>query len=246
MNAGQRRNSCGGLRTFVGIDPRTTEFGGRDVVETVRGIVGNVAHYDFQSLGRQIPDLDLPDLEPFLRNALSCEGRRLLAKVDGFSVVTPENWRNALEIRDRFDGLKLDRNLPARESASKLLGVGHALVDKALGSAMSRPLHLARFIGLQKPLVLFQLIDEVTGRQARVHEVVFAFGGSEDGALNDGETLRLLNGLKPQEGVQPQVTSEELAHVERILHNAPPLLISRNLAFQRPKAHPILCLLPKM
>jgi len=236
------RPKGGGLKDWF--DVRTAEFGGREVVETVRGMVGNVAHYDFQSLGRQIPDLDLPDLEPFLRNALSCEGRRLLAKDDGFSVVTPDNWRNVLEVRDRFDGLKLDRNLPARESASKLLGVGHALIDKALISAMSRPLHLARFIGLQKPLVLFQIIDEVTGRQARVHELVFAFGGPDGGPLNDGEILRLLNGLKPQEGLQPQATPEELAHVDRILLEAPPLLISGNLAFQRPKAHPMLCLLP--
>ena len=184
---------AGGLKDWF--DARTAEFGGRDVVETVRGMVGNVAHYDFQSLSGQIPNLDLPDLEPFLRNALSCEGRRLLAKEDGFSVVTPDNWRNVLEIRDRFDGLKLDRNLPPGESASKLLGVGHALVDKALISALSRPLHLARIIGLENPLVLFQLIDEVTGRQARVHQVVLAFGGPDCAALSDGEILRLLNGL---------------------------------------------------
>jgi len=233
---------AGGLKDWF--DARTAEFGGRDVVETVRGMVGNVAHYDFQSLSGQIPNLDLPDLEPFLRNALSCEGRRLLAKEDGFSVVTPDNWRNVLEIRDRFDGLKLDRNLPPGESASKLLGVGHALVDKALISALSRPLHLARIIGLENPLVLFQLIDEVTGRQARVHQVVLAFGGPDCAALSDGEILRLLNGLKPQEGLQPQATPEELAYVERILREAPPVLTSENLAFQRPKAHPMLCLLP--
>lgn len=236
------RPKGGGLKDWF--DAKTVEFGGRDVVETVRGMVGNVAHYDFQSLSRQIPDLDLPDLEPFLRNALSCEGRRLLAKEEGFSVVTPDNWRDALEIRDRFDGLKLDRNLPVSESASKLLGVGHALVDKALISALSRPLHLARIIGLQNPLVLFQVIDEVTGRQARVHEVLLAFGGNEGGILNDGETLRILNVLKPQEGLSPHATPEELASIERILHEAPPILTSGNLAFQRPKAHPMLCLLP--
>lgn len=236
------RPQGGGLKDWF--DAKTVEFGGRDVVETVRGMVGNVEHYDFQSLSRQIPDLDLPDLEPFLRNALSCEGRRLLAKEEGFSVVTPDNWRDALEIRDRFDGLKLDRNLPVSESASKLLGVGHALVDKALISALSRPLHLARIIGLQNPLVLFQVIDEVTGRQARVHEVLLAFGGNEGGILNDGETLRILNVLKPQEGLSPHATPEELASIERILHEAPPILTSGNLAFQRPKAHPMLCLLP--
>jgi ERCC4-related helicase len=236
------RPKGGGLKDWF--DAKTVEFGGRDVVETVRGMVGNVAHYDFQSLSRQIPDVDLPDLEPFLRNALSCEGRRLLAKEEGFSVVTPDNWRDALEIRDRFDGLKLDRNLPVSESASKLLGVGHALVDKALISALSRPLHLARIIGLQNPLVLFQVIDEVTGRQARVHEVLLAFGGNEGGILNDGETLRILNVLKPQEGLSPHATPEELASIERILHEAPPILTSGNLAFQRPKAHPMLCLLP--
>lgn len=236
------RPKGGGLKDWF--DARTAEFGGRDVVETVRGMVGNVAHYDFQSLGRQIPDLDLPDLEPFLRNALYCEGRRFLAKEDGFSVVTPDNWRNALEIRDRYDGLKLNRNLPAGESASKLLGVGHALVDKSLISALSRPLHLARIIELQSPLVLFQLIDEVTGRQARVHEVVLAFGGPDGGTLSDGEILRLLNALKPQEGLQQQATPEELAQVEKILREAPPLLMSGSLAFQRPKAHPMLCLLP--
>ena len=237
-----RRPKGSGLQDWF--DAKTTEFGGHDAVETVRGMVGNVAHYDFQSLGRQIPDLDLPDLEPFLRNALLCEGRRLLAKEDGFSVVTPENWRNTLDIRDRFEGLKLDRNLPAGDHTSKLLGVGHSLVDKALSAALSRPLHLTRVVGLQHPFVIFQLIDEVTGRQARVHEVVLGFGGPGGAAFNDGEILRLLNGVKPQEGLLPPASPEELAEVARILREAPPVLTAGDHAFQRPKAHPMLCLLP--
>jgi len=240
--AAPRRPKGGGVKDWF--DAKTAEFGGRDVVETVRGMVGNVAQFDFQSLGRQIPDLDLPDLEPFLRNALTSEGRRFLAKEDGFSVVTPDAWRDALDIRDRFEGLKLDRNLPVGDHTSKLLGVGHALVDRALTATIARPMHLARIIGLQQPLVLFHLIDEVTGRQARVHEVVMGYGGPGGKVVSDGEILRLLNGLKPQDGQVPRTTPEELAEVERIIREAPPVLTSGDLAFQRPKAHPMLCLLP--
>jgi hypothetical protein len=133
-------------------------------------------------------------------------GGRPLAKDGGLSVVTPEAWRNPMELRDRWEGLKPDRNLPATEAASNLLGVGHALFDRALASAISRPMHLTRAIGLKRPLVLFQIIDEVTGMQARVHEVIMGYG-AQDGTepATDGELLHLLNTLKPKEGLLPVV-----------------------------------------
>ncbi len=238
------RPAGGGLKDWF--DHRTAQFGGRDVVETVRGMVGNVARYDFQSLSRQIPDLDLPDLESFLRHALLCEGRRLMNKDGGLSVVTPELWRNAMELRDRYEGLRLDRNLPAEEAASSLIGIGHALFDRALRSALSRPMHLTRLFGLDHPCMIFQVIDELTGTQARVHEVALGFQDTDGKGrvLTDGDLLSLLNRLKLQEGQLPEMTAAEKTAARDLIRIGPEKFSDIGLGFERPKFHAVICLLP--
>ena len=43
-------------------DQATATLGGRDVVETVRDLLGNVSKFDFQQVGKDLPKADLPDL----------------------------------------------------------------------------------------------------------------------------------------------------------------------------------------
>jgi hypothetical protein len=46
-------------------------LGGRDVVETVRELLGNVSKFDFQQVGRDLPKVDLPDLEEFFTQTVA-------------------------------------------------------------------------------------------------------------------------------------------------------------------------------
>jgi SNF2 family DNA or RNA helicase len=49
-------------------DQKTATFGGTDVVKTVQGLLGSVDRFDFQTVGKSIPRLDLPDLKSFILN----------------------------------------------------------------------------------------------------------------------------------------------------------------------------------
>jgi hypothetical protein len=69
-----------------------------NAVATVRALVGNDARYDFQSVGAELPRVDLPALEPFFRNAMSLYGRRVTRSEAGFSVATPERWRGGADL----------------------------------------------------------------------------------------------------------------------------------------------------
>jgi hypothetical protein len=102
-------------------DARTATFGGRDALETVRAMLGQVARFDFGAIGGSIPRIDLPALEPFFRNAMVLMGRRVMRGEEGLSVATPEHWKRSLDLRPRYDGLVFDRSLPGNERMNRLL-----------------------------------------------------------------------------------------------------------------------------
>ncbi len=70
-------------------DQATATLGGRDrVVETVRELLGNVSRFDFQQVGRDLPKVDLPDLEKFFIQTIGRHGRRIFRR--------DEAWKSRL------------------------------------------------------------------------------------------------------------------------------------------------------
>src|SRR5947209_7290964 len=57
-------------------DQKTSRFGGRDVIETVKELVGTCARFDFQQTSSQLPQVDLPALRPFLAAMLTLNRRK--------------------------------------------------------------------------------------------------------------------------------------------------------------------------
>lgn len=233
-----------GLSTWF--DAHTQQFGGQDVVATVRQLVGSVAHYDFQSVGSDIPRLDLPALEPFFRNVMQHLGRRVTRTDAGLSVATPEAWRGSLEFRSRYDGLVFNRDMPYERSLNHLLGMGHPLIDRAVKEFGARPSFLCRVGNLEGPVVLVQVEDEVTGTDATIHRIVLAVRTGSDGSvlvMRDWEALLLLNEAQPlAEAAEPPSTAELTVlqqSVERLEREVPHL----GLPFRRPKVNPALAFL---
>lgn len=228
-------------------DTRTAQFGGQDAVATVRALVGNVARYDFQSVGAELPRVDLPALEPFFRNAMSLNGRRVTHSEKGFSVATPEAWRGGADLRDRYDGLLLDRSLPQGEAASRILGVGHALFDRALAACTALEALVARVDSLPSPLVLTLVEDEITGTGATVHRVVIGGIPSEGGAvsiLRDWELLNLLNDLRSGHHHDAPLEQEEINAAELVLNETLNKARQLSLGFSRPKPIAAMVLMP--
>jgi superfamily II DNA/RNA helicase len=71
----------------------TATLGGRDVVETVRELLGGVSRFDFQQVGKDLPKVDLPDLERFFTQIVGRHGRRIFRRDDGLEIKTPDEWK---------------------------------------------------------------------------------------------------------------------------------------------------------
>lgn len=229
-------------------DARTATFGGRDALETVRTMLGQVARFDFGAIGGSIPRIDLPALEPFFRNGMALMGRRVTRGEEGLSVATPEEWKRGLDLRSRYDGLVFDRNLPGNERMNRLMGIGHPLLDHALAEAAARPVLIARVRNLAQAMLLAAVEDEVTGTGGTVHRIVIAVERSAaDGQppLADWQALDRLNACLAGENQVASLTHAERGETQELLNLLHEALPSATMPFRRPRAVPLLCLLPE-
>ena len=227
-------------------DTTTMQFGGEDAVDAVRTIVGNVARYDFQSTGGDIPKLDLPALEPFFRNAMHINSRRIMKGDEGLSVATPVKWRGSVDLHDRYDDLVFDRALPADQAMNRLLGVGHPLIDRAISACREQETFLAQVKGLDGPMVVATVEDEITGTSETVHRIILGVGQKADGSLvvlQDWEALQILNDVRPTKGPSGVLTVEETTALQCLTSSFDSMVSGLAPPFRRPKITPLLALL---
>ena len=179
-------------------DTRTAQFGGQDVLRTVRELVGNSARFDFQQVSVELPQVDLPDLRPFLIASLALNRKRVSEEDGMISFATPEGWRVDARIRTHYAGLLFDRESRVPGARERMVGVGHAVVGAALRQALAEEASVAALpeSTLSHPLFLFRITDQVTGRGSTVRAVVVGVSGERpDRVLRDWEVLQRLNGL---------------------------------------------------
>jgi superfamily II DNA or RNA helicase len=229
-------------------DRETATMGGEDVVTRVQAMLGNVSRFDFQQVGQNLPRVDLPDLERFFAAMLDLRGRRVFRRDNGLEVKTPDEWLAAdYALKDRYSGLVFDRALAAGgEGATRVVGVGHRLFDRALAEAERFPVVIARCRRLDAPLLLVAIEDEVTGTGNSVGRIVVAARIEEEGGvkiLRDWEVLLLLNRIAPaDEETSPVVHAGEL--VDRALAAAAQEFDQVGASMSRPRALPAVLLLP--
>jgi hypothetical protein len=181
-------------------DQRTATFGGRDVIATVKEIVGNCDRFDFQTAGKDVPPVDLPDLRPFLEAMLIQNRRRPRRSDDGsLSFKTPEAWLCEIGVRTSYEGLVFDRSIRGKDAVARVLGVGHKVIEQALHQSLNETSCVACVSSsvLQRPLTIVRVSDRVTGRATPVRSVVLAVERSKEKdawiILRDWEVVRRLN-----------------------------------------------------
>jgi ERCC4-related helicase len=237
-----------GERLGAWFDQASATLGGRDVVETVRELLGNVARFDFQQVGKDLPNVDLPDLERFFTHAASRHGRRIFRRDNGLEIKTPDAWRKrSYALRDKYEGLVFDRSLRGTNSASRVLGVGHPLFDIALEDARDVSARVACAAGLTAPLLIVSVEDEVTGTGALVHRLIF--GVTQDNGngkvLRDWELLQVLNDVSARGSsngsFEPSLVKEVVNNLKKALDAD---LTARAPTFRRPSSWPEMLLLP--
>ena len=187
-----------GERLKTWFDQRTATLGGRDVVDTVRDLFGSVSRFDFQQVGRDLPRVDLPDLERFFMTAVARHGHRVFRRHAGLEMKTPDAWKaRHYAVRDRYDALVFERDAESERLTSRILGVGHVLFDTALDEARRLPVNLAAIEALSAPLLIVSVEDEVTGTGAMLQRMIFGITERAGKViiLRDWELLDALNSI---------------------------------------------------
>jgi len=231
---------------------KTAEFGGKDVIDTVKNLVGNSAKFDFQEVSSQIPRVDLEDLKPFVLSMLTLNGKRVSKEKDLnnetlISFKTPEGWRNEPGVRRVYEGMCFNRNYRGKDATQKIIGVGHMVVDKAIAQAKSSSACLMTSDGIKRPYFIFRIIDRVTDTGGTVRSGVAAVITSADGSndlelLKDWHLMGRLNRLINHSGTKRAKSTprpHNVSEVAKSVNNATSFLIknmnSLKLSFRDPK-----------
>lgn len=208
-------------------DQATARFGGHDVITAVKDLIGNVRSFDFQEVSEVLPRVDLPDLVPFFETALSLNGRKVRRTEQGFSFLTPEDWKTDPAVMPQYDSVCFDRRVRKGDAAKSLLGVGHRVVDRALAQATARQGCLAAVSTdfADRVLIVFQIRDRVTTDASAKHSLLagISFDDSRSAGelLLDWQVLKLLNEWPlrkielTKRSVRPVEPEEILSAVER-------------------------------
>jgi ERCC4-related helicase len=212
-------------------DSKAATFGGKEAIDAVREIVGNVQRFDFGQVGADLPRADLPDIKPFFLNALAMNRKRVNESDCGISFNTPDAWCEVdFAVMQRYSELTFDRSVRGPEAASRVVGVGHRAFEQALRQSLLLDSRIATVRGLRQPLYIFSIFDQVTSTGSQVRRIVVGLEptaeGKDPNLLRDWEALRLLNGTKPRrrqdersESIKltPDGQAQSLVEMERFL-----------------------------
>jgi len=179
-------------------DSKTATFGGKDAVEVVQKLVGSCEKFDFQEVSPLLPQVDLPDLQPFFEAMLQINKKRITRTDEELSFLTPESWLVLPAIRKRYEQLHFDRNSQNKKKINNLLGVGHCLMNQALKQALDFDKCVCRIPSIPDAIAIFQIIDRVTKTQVNVKQVIVGVtlglqNNKQKRILKDWEVLKMLN-----------------------------------------------------
>ena len=178
---------------------KTASFGGKEVVNTVKDLVGNCAKFDFQETSSQIPRVDLPDLKPFFISTLKLNRKKIKDDETGLSFKTPENWAKRQGILGQYEGMRFER---IQGPLQKILGVGHRLFDEAIAeskASMACAALIPKSV-LNNAICIFRIRNRITDQQGAIQATIGAVevDVNENGSstiLRDWELLQRLNSV---------------------------------------------------
>ena len=229
----------------------TATFGGEDAVNTVRDLFGHVSRFDFGEVSSRIPQVDLPQLVPFMKAVLAVRGRRpgQPDKVR-LSVRTPPEWQDDFAIADQYELLFGREPRPAE--GEDIAGVGHRVVDRALRDAADLPAALGVVAGLDAILLAFVVRDRITGSDGPVRSAVVGVTGSGDGdweLVRDWEIILQLSPLadkprSPAFSVETRLGQSMGGTLESGRMYVEKRLDTLELPFALPTVEPLCCLIP--
>lgn len=173
---------------------KTATFGSASVLSVVNALLGNVAKFDFQSVAKEIPTVDLADLVPFFRSILFLNGRELMTSGEDFEFLTPEAWLDEYGILERYTKVQFNRAAPKNRA---VFGVGARAVERALDQAERLTALVACLPSDRwaKHLALFRIYDRMSDSPSSGFSRLV--GVEQDGEafviLEGGDLIRQMN-----------------------------------------------------
>lgn len=181
-------------------DRRTAQFGSRDVIDTVKDLVGNAAKFDFQEMSSKLPQVDLPALKPFFVSMVKLNGRDVDESERGIAFKTPDAWLNSPRSRREYRDVVFERQQAGEKSMGNLAGVGHVLLDEALQQARNYDACVTEFSSDLWPetTLVFRITDRVTTTGSTVRSIMAAVTRDAKGRfalVSDWKLVDRLNDL---------------------------------------------------
>ncbi|WOD39897.1 DEAD/DEAH box helicase [Nodosilinea sp. E11] len=236
-------------------DTKTKRFGGKDALNTVRGLVGHCASFDYHDIASQLLNINLPALQPFFTGILTFNHRQAKISEEGLAFRTPEAW-SGIGIKANYSGLMFDRNFVGPDADQKIVGVGSPLLECALEQARALEASVALLPNslLPSPLILFSITDRVTESSGSIRTVIVGVDfGKPPRLRQDYEIIHLLNSL-----MQPSLKRAEppddafmstsalqawLKEGEKLITDNAEIL---DLPFRVPDINPLILLCPEI
>ncbi len=234
-------------------DRATSQFGDRDVIDTVKDLVGNCARFDFQDVSRKLPKVDLRDLEPFIVGMLVRNRRQPRIGPEGLSFKTPDEWMVEPAILPEYTGMMFEREQAGDGAPERLLGVGHKLVDIAITQGQALEACVASISGdkIEHPLLLCRVYDRVTTGESVRPSVVCGAEMIDDDIviLPDWVLLKKLNSLSAHSlsRMAPAgdvALSGLLEKLPAIAHQAVTFVADQGVVFRHPDAEVVAAVVP--
>jgi hypothetical protein len=235
-------------------DARTATFGGSEAIDVVRELVGNAQRFDFATVSKTMPRLELADLQPFFEGMLRQHHRQIRRNELAISFKTPEAWCKAPGVTPLQENLVFLRR-PPRDKNWRVTGVGSPVVNEALKEACDWQESFAILhsdTGLSGDLLVFEVHDQLTGSTGQIKRVICGMQHYPDGSqrfASDSDIICLLNTAVTEgaaalaKGNMGQVPSPlQKADVERTRKAVLEHIAELQLPFRMPEAHLIAAL----
>ena len=179
------------------VDIKAGQLGGKDIMETVTNLVGNASKFDFQNAIGAIPQLDLPDLQNFLKRAASNNKRRLTQNEDGISLITPEEWKKRSDRKEMKNIIFNRQSTLGKKVEENRIAVGFPVFDRALKQAENYEdcLCLVKTDSKFKPLAIIRVFNRITTENESVSSYIYGLELNSKDLKNykDWELLDHLN-----------------------------------------------------
>ncbi|MDA7756956.1 DEAD/DEAH box helicase [Opitutales bacterium] len=179
------------------VDIKAGQLGGKDIMETVTNLVGNASKFDFQNAIGAIPQLDLPDLQNFLKRAASNNKRRLTQNEDCISLITPEEWKKRSDRKEMKNIIFNRQSTLGKKVEENRIAVGFPVFDRALKQAENYEdcLCLVKTDSKFKPLAIIRVFNRITTENESVSSYIYGLELNSKDLKNykDWELLDHLN-----------------------------------------------------